>query len=232
MTMRAGSLLAVIILASLFALATIGFAGQYADQSKTADPSGSSSPSPGASASATRVATFGGGCFWCMEPPYDKLDGVISTTSGYMGGDTDNPTYRQVTRGGTGHVEVVQVEYDPDVIGFEELLDVYWVNVDPLTDNRQFCDAGESYRPVIFAHGEHQRALAEASKQAVIDSGRFDQPVIVPIEDAKAFWPAEDYHQDYYQKNAASYKYYRWSCGRDQRLEQLWGDPPPDNPDS
>ncbi len=179
----------------------------------------------------TRVATFGGGCFWCMEPPYDKLEGVISTTSGYMGGDVSNPTYEQVTRGGTGHVEVVQVEYDPTVIGFEELLDVYWVNVDPLTDNRQFCDAGESYRPVIFVHSERQRELAEASKQGVIDSGRFNQPVIVPIENAKAFWPAEDYHQDYYQKSSVSYKYYRWRCGRDQRLEQLWGDPPPQDPD-
>ena len=180
----------------------------------------------------TRVATLGGGCFWCMEPPYDRLDGVISTTSGYMGGDVDNPTYEQVTRGGTGHVEVVQVEYDPDTVSFEQLLDTYWVNVDPLTDNRQFCDAGESYRPVIFAHTDRQREAAEASKQAVIDSGRFDRPVIVPIEDARTFWPAEDYHQDYYQKSTASYKYYRWRCGRDQRLQELWGDPPPENPDA
>lgn len=173
----------------------------------------------------TRVATFGGGCFWCMEPPYDKLDGVISTTAGYMGGDVAHPTYEQVTRGTTGHVEVVQVEYDPGVIGFEELLDTYWVNVDPLTDNRQFCDAGESYRPVIFAHSDRQRELAEASKQSIIESGRFDQPVIVPIEDAGTFWPAEDYHQDYYRKSSVSYKYYRWRCGRDQRLEELWGEP-------
>ena len=180
----------------------------------------------------TRVATFGGGCFWCMEPPYDKLDGVISTTSGYMGGDVDNPTYEQVTRGGTGHVEVVQVEYDPDVVSYEELLDTYWVNVDPLTDNRQFCDAGESYRPVIFTHSDHQRELAGASKQSIVASGRFDRPVIVPIEDAKAFWPAEGYHQDYYQKSSVSYKYYRWRCGRDQRLEELWGDPPPADPDA
>ena len=180
----------------------------------------------------TRVATFGGGCFWCMEAPYDKLKGVISTTSGYMGGDVDNPTYEQVTRGRTGHVEVVQVEFDPEIIGYEELLDTYWVNVDPLTDNRQFCDSGKSYRPVIFTHSVRQRELARASKQAVIDSGRFDRPVIVPIEDAKAFWPAEGYHQDYYQKSSVSYKYYRWRCGRDQRLEALWGDPPPENPDA
>ena len=180
----------------------------------------------------TRVATFGGGCFWCMEPPYDKLDGVLSTTSGYMGGDVEDPSYEQVTRGGTGHVEVVQVEYDPDVIGYEELLDVYWVNVDPVTDNRQFCDAGASYRPVIFVHSDRQRARAEASKRRLVESGRFEQPVIVPIEGAKPFWPAEDYHQNYYKKSSVRYNYYRWSCGRDDRLEQLWGDPLPADPDA
>lgn len=171
-----------------------------------------------------RVATFGGGCFWCMEPPYDKLDGVISTTSGYMGGTVDNPTYRQVVAGGTGHVEVVQVRYDAEVIDYEELLRVFWRNIDPLTDNRQFCDAGESYRPVIFAHGVEQRALAEASKAELVESGRFEEPIIVPIENASSFWPAEGYHQDYYEKNPVRYKYYRWRCGRDQRLEALWGD--------
>ncbi|MFO7764045.1 MAG: peptide-methionine (S)-S-oxide reductase MsrA [Wenzhouxiangellaceae bacterium] len=177
-----------------------------------------------AAADETRVATFGGGCFWCMEPPYDELDGVISTTSGYMGGDVDDPSYEQVTRGGTGHVEVVQVEYDPEIVDYRKLLEVYWRNVDPLTDNRQFCDAGESYRPVIFAHGERQKALARASKQALIESDRFDRPIIVPVEPAKQFWPAEQYHQDYYRKNPVRYKYYRWRCGRDQRLEELWGE--------
>jgi len=181
---------------------------------------------------ATRVATFGGGCFWCMEPPYDELDGVLSTTSGYMGGETANPTYRQVVSGRTGHVEVVQVEYDPARVDFGKLLDVFWVNVDPLTDNRQFCDAGESYRPVIFVHTERQRALAEASKRAIIESGRFEEPVIVPVETAGTFWPAEDYHQDYYTENPVRYKYYRWRCGRDERLEALWGEPPPKDPDS
>ena len=180
----------------------------------------------------TRVATFGGGCFWCMEPPYDKLDGVKSTTSGYMGGEIENPTYEQVAGGRTDHVEVVQVEYDPDVVSYEELLDTYWVNVDPLTDNRQFCDSGESYRPVIFVHSDRQREIAEASKRRLVESGRFDAPVIVPIEDAKTFWPAEDYHQNYYKKSSIKYKYYRWSCGRDDRLEELWGDPPPDDPDA
>lgn len=172
----------------------------------------------------TRVATFGGGCFWCMEPPYDNLDGVRSTTSGYMGGDVDHPTYEQVSRGGTGHVEVVQVEYDPKMVSYETLLDVYWRNIDPLSDNRQFCDVGESYRPVIFVHDDEQRRLAEASKQALIESGRFERPIVVPIEDAGTFWPAEDYHQDYYRKNPVRYKFYRYNCGRDARLETLWGE--------
>ncbi len=173
---------------------------------------------------AERVATFGGGCFWCMEPPYDKLEGVLSTTSGYMGGTVDQPTYEQVTRGGTGHVEVVQVRFDDDVVSYEDLLHVYWRNVDPLTDNRQFCDAGESYRPVIFAHTPNQRDAAEASKRTLVESGRFDRPIIVPIEDADTFWPAEGYHQDYYQKNPVRYKFYRWNCGRQARLDDLWGD--------
>lgn len=171
-----------------------------------------------------RVATFGGGCFWCMEPPFDELDGVISTTSGYMGGSVEQPTYEQVTRGGTGHVEVVQVRYDDDLVTYDELLHVYWRNVDPLTDNRQFCDAGESYRPVIFAHTPRQREAAEASKQALVESDRFDSPIIVPIEDADTFWPAEGYHQDYYRKNPVRYKFYRWNCGRQARLDELWGD--------
>ena len=172
----------------------------------------------------TRLATFGGGCFWCMEPPYDALPGVISTTSGYTGGTLAQPSYAQVSRGGTGHVEVVQVEYDPARIDYARLLEVYWRNIDPLTDNRQFCDAGASYRPVIFVHDAAQRAAAEASKRALIESGRFDQPVIVPIEAASDFWPAEDYHQDYYRTNPVRYKVYRWNCGRDRRLEELWGE--------
>ncbi|MGB0513712.1 MAG: peptide-methionine (S)-S-oxide reductase MsrA [Wenzhouxiangellaceae bacterium] len=182
--------------------------------------------SPLSAVGETRVATFGGGCFWCMEPPYDELDGVVSTTSGYMGGALHNPSYEQVIRDNTGHVEVVQVEYDPARIDYQTLLRVFWQNIDPLTDAGQFCDLGSSYRPVIFVHGDAQRAAAEASLRAIRESGRFDQPVVVPVESAKDFWPAEKYHQDYYQKNPVRYKYYRWSCGRDQRLEQLWGDPP------
>lgn len=179
---------------------------------------------PNALLAEERVATFGGGCFWCMEPPYDDLDGVISTTSGYMGGTVDDPSYEQVVRGGTGHVEVVQVRYDDERVSYEELLHVFWRNIDPLTDNRQFCDAGESYRPVIFVHGAGQRVAAETSKRELVDSDRFEQPIIVPIETAETFWPAETYHQDYYEKNPVRYKYYRWRCGREQRLEELWGD--------
>ena len=170
------------------------------------------------------VATFGGGCFWCMEPPYDKTDGVLSTVSGYMGGELENPSYGQVSAGGTGHVEVVQVTYDPERVDYATLLEVYWRNVDPLTANRQFCDAGPQYRSAIFAHGAEQRRLADASKRELVESGRFDEPIVTEIADAGTFWPAEGYHQDYYEKNPIRYKLYRTACGRDKRLSEVWGD--------
>ena len=172
------------------------------------------------------VATFAGGCFWCMEPPYDKLDGVLATTSGYTGGDTVDPTYEQVSGGGTGHAEVVQITYDPSKVSYEELLEVFWRNVDPLDAGGQFCDRGDQYRTGIFVHDEEQRRLADASKQALGDSGRFDQPIVTEIVAAGPFYPAEDYHQDYYEKNPLRYNFYRWNCGRDARLEQLWGEQP------
>jgi peptide-methionine (S)-S-oxide reductase len=172
------------------------------------------------------LATFAGGCFWCMEPPYDELDGVIATTSGYAGGTTADPTYQQVSRGGTGHAEVVRITYDPAKVTYEELLEVFWRNVDPLDAGGQFCDRGDSYRTGIFVHGEEQRRLAEASKQALADSKRLAQPIVTEIVDAGPFYPAEDYHQDYYQKNPVRYKFYRWNCGRDQRLAELWGEAP------
>ena len=172
------------------------------------------------------IATFAGGCFWCMEPPYDKLDGVLSTTSGYAGGNTIDPTYKEVSAGGTGHAEVVQVTYDPAKVTYEQLLDVFWHNVDPLDAGGQFCDRGDSYRTGIFVHGEEQRRLAEQSKQALDDSQRFAQPIVTEIVDAGPFYPAEDYHQDYYQTNPVRYKFYRWNCGRDQRLTELWGEAP------
>jgi peptide-methionine (S)-S-oxide reductase len=169
-------------------------------------------------------ATFAGGCFWCMEPPFDKLDGVISTTSGYIGGDKANPTYKEVSAGGTGHAEAVEILYDPDKISYAELLEVYWRNVDPLTANGQFCDHGDQYRTAIFYHGEEQKRLAEDSKKALEASGRFQQPIVTEIVAATRFYPAEDYHQDYYKKNPLRYKYYRYACGRDDRLRQVWGD--------
>jgi peptide-methionine (S)-S-oxide reductase len=170
------------------------------------------------------LATFAGGCFWCMEPPYDELDGVIATTSGYAGGTTADPTYQQVSQGRTGHAEVVQVAYDPAKVTYEELLEVFWRNVDPLDAGGQFCDRGDQYRTGIFVHDEEQRRLAERSKQALEDSQRFDgQPIVTEIEEAGPFYPAEDYHQDYYEKNPIRYKFYRWNCGRGQRLAELWG---------
>jgi peptide-methionine (S)-S-oxide reductase len=172
------------------------------------------------------LATFAGGCFWCMEPPYDKLDGVLATTSGYAGGDKVDPTYEEVSAGDTGHAEVVQVTYDPAKVSYEQLLEVFWRNVDPLDAGGQFCDRGDQYRTAIFVHDEEQRQLAEASKQALVDSGRFEQPIVTEIVAAGPFYPAEDYHQDYYEKNPLRYKFYRWNCGRDQRLAEVWGEQP------
>jgi peptide-methionine (S)-S-oxide reductase len=171
------------------------------------------------------VATFAGGCFWCMEPPYDELPGVLSTTSGYTGGQKVNPTYEQVSSGTTGHAEAVQVAYDPTRISYERLLQVFWRNIDPVTPNAQFCDHGNQYRSAIFYHDADQRRLAEESKKAIEASGRFKAPIVTEIVAAGPFYPAEEYHQDYYRKNPLRYKFYRASCGRDQRLAELWGEP-------
>jgi len=169
----------------------------------------------------TAKATFAGGCFWCMEPPYDELEGVLSTTSGYIGGTKKNPTYEEVVTGSTGHAEAVQITYDPKKISYERLLDVFWRNIDPLTANAQFCDSGNQYRSAIFYHDETQKKLAEASKKLL--QSRFKQPIVTEIARAPDFYPAEDYHQDYYKKNPIRYKVYRYGCGRDQRLQELWG---------
>ena len=166
------------------------------------------------------VATFASGCFWCTEADFDKLPGVISTTSGYTGGKVPNPTYRQVTTGETGHAEAVQVVYDPAVVSYEKLLDSYWHNVDPFVAHRQFCDTGNQYRPVVFFHTEQQRAAAEASKARI--QKMFKQPIVVAITAAAPFYRAEEYHQDYYKKNSAQYRFYRFGCGRDARLQQIW----------
>lgn len=169
-------------------------------------------------------ATFAGGCFWCMEPPFDKLEGVVSTTSGYIGGHKENPTYKQVSAGGTGHAEAVEIAYDPKKISYAQLLNIFWRNVDPTTPNRQFCDAGSQYRTAIFYHDETQKRLAEESKRKLEESGRIKQSIVTEIAPASVFYVAEEYHQDYYQKNPLRYKYYRYACGRDKRLEELWGD--------
>ncbi len=166
-------------------------------------------------------ATFAGGCFWCMEGPFDKLNGVVSTTSGYTGGTRKNPTYEEVSSGGTGHAESVQVVYDPAKVSYEKLLEVFWHNVDPLAKNRQFCDLGTQYRSAIFVQDANQKRLAEASKAEV--QKRFKQPLATEIVQASAFYPAEGYHQDFYKKNPLRYKFYRSGCGRDARLEELWG---------
>jgi peptide-methionine (S)-S-oxide reductase len=166
-------------------------------------------------------ATFAGGCFWCMEAPFDQLPGVLSTTSGYTGGNVENPSYWEVSSGMTGHVEAVQVAYDPARVSYEKLLDVFWRNVDPVDEKGQFCDKGGQYRAAIFYHDDDQQRLAETSKGNL--QAKFNQPVVTEIRAATAFYPAEPYHQDYYQTHPVRYKVYRFGCGRDQRLNEVWG---------
>ncbi len=177
-----------------------------------------------AGAGGLATATFAGGCFWCMEPPFDALDGVVSTTSGYTGGHAKNPTYEEVSAGGTGHAEAVRLVYDPRKIGYAELLDVFWHNIDPLDRGGQFCDKGSQYRSAVFYHDETQRRLAEASKRELGASKRFDRPIVTEIVPAAEFYLAEEYHQDYYRKHPIRYRFYRYTCGRDQRLAALWGE--------
>jgi peptide-methionine (S)-S-oxide reductase len=170
------------------------------------------------------LATFAGGCFWCMEPPFDKLNGVSATISGYIGGHLANPTYKQVSAGLTGHAEAVQVTYDPAVVSYEQLLEVFWHNVDPLDAGGQFCDRGNQYRTAIFYHSEEQRRQAEASKLALTHAQALPGDIVTEIVAAGEFYPAEDYHQNYYERNPIRYNYYRFSCGRDRRLESVWGE--------
>jgi methionine-S-sulfoxide reductase len=161
-----------------------------------------------------------------MEPPFDELPGVISTTSGYTGGRVSKPSYEQVSSGGTGHLEAVEVVFDPSKISYEKLLEVFWRNVDPTDGGGQFCDRGEQYGTAIFFHDEEQRRIAEESKKALVESGRLKKPIVTPIRPASAFYAAEEYHQDYYEKNPLRYKFYRRGCGRDRVLEKLWKSPP------
>jgi len=169
-------------------------------------------------------ATFAGGCFWCLESDFKKFDGVIEAVSGYIGGDTENPTYQEVSLGGTGHAEAVQVHYDPAKIGYPELLDIFWRHVDPTDAGGQFVDRGSQYRPAIFYHDEEQKRLASASKQTLDQSGAFDKPVVTEIVEFTRFYPAEDYHQDYYKKETLRYNLYRQHSGRDQFLTKIWSD--------
>lgn len=169
------------------------------------------------------TATFAGGCFWCVEHAFDEVGGVVSTTSGYVGGHKKKPTYKQVSAGGTGHAEAVQVVYDPKKVSYAELLRVFWRNIDPTTPNKQFCDTGSQYRSAIFYHNEMQKRLAEESKRTLDKSKPFKEPIVTEITTASEFYVAEDYHQDYYLKNPIRYKIYRYGCGRDRRLMELWG---------
>ena len=171
----------------------------------------------------TAVATFAGGCFWCVEADFDKVAGVLSTSSGYIGGTVANPNYEQVSAGNTGHAEAVQIVFDPAKVSYEQLLEKFWRSIDPTTPNAQFCDKGSPYRSAIFTHGAAQASAAKASLAALEKNKPFPAAVVTQIEVAGPFYKAEDYHQDYYKKNPIRYKYYRFSCGRDQRLEQLWG---------
>ncbi len=181
---------------------------------------------PGASMAAEpqgATAVFAGGCFWCVESDFDKVPGVLATVSGYSGGTVANPTYEQVSAKSTGHAEVVRITFDPARVSYEQLLAVYWKSIDPTTRDQQFCDVGSPYRTAIYATTDQQLQAAKASLAALEASKPFKAPIVTQIERAGAFYPAEDYHQDYYKKNPLRYKYYRTSCGRDERLQQLWG---------
>ena len=183
-------------------------------------------PAPTAAAAApagSAKATFAGGCFWCVEADFDKVPGVISTTSGYIGGTLANPSYEQVSSKTTGHAEAVEIVFDPAKVSYEQLLEKFWRSIDPTTKDRQFCDAGSPYRTAIFTHGPQQAAAAQASKAALDKSKPFKEPIVTTIEAAGPFYAAEGYHQDYYKKNPVRYNYYRSACGRDARLLQLWG---------
>ncbi|MEO7464458.1 MAG: peptide-methionine (S)-S-oxide reductase MsrA [Nitrosospira sp.] len=216
--------LSSIVLLLALLMATLPACGQpdALGKSEAATPSGIystgsfSSPTIG-------IAIFAGGCFWCTEADFDKMPGVISTTSGYIGGTTANPTYKEVSAGKTGHIEAVQVRFDPAKTSFAKLLAAFWPTIDPLTPNRQFCDGGSQYRSAIFYINAEQKRQAEASRAELAASGRFTQPIVTEILAATEFYPAEEYHQDYYIKNPIRYSYYRRSCGRDVRLGEVWG---------
>jgi len=179
-----------------------------------------------AAANATQgKAYFAGGCFWCMEEVFENVEGVLSVTSGYMGGAVARPSYEEVSAGRTGHAESVEVVYDPAKVSYQKLLDAFWLNVDPITPNAQFCDHGSQYRSAIFFQTDEEKRMSETSKQAIEQSSRFKDQIVTQIVMASQFYPAEEYHQDFYKKNPIRYKFYKYNCGRAQRLETLWGKP-------
>jgi len=182
------------------------------------------SPPPKTTLHATATATFAGGCFWCIEAPFEKVPGVADAVSGYTGGTVENPTYRQVGSGTTGHTEAVQVHYDPSIVSYEQLLDFLWRQFDPTDDGGSFVDRGSQYRPGIFYHDEEQRAVAEESRRRLEESGRLDKPIATPVVPLDVFYVAEDYHQDFYKKDPQRYHSYRRGSGRDQFLDRVWGD--------
>ena len=227
-------LIPVLAFALLLTFGTLACSGNTEADPMPAAQSEASSDGSAASSSAAAAAdapdgeglakaTFAGGCFWCMEPPFDKIDGVVSTLSGYAGGELKDPTYEQVSSGGTGHAEVVQITYDPEKVSYEQLLEVFWRNIDPTDAGGQFCDRGDQYRSAVFTHDDQQRRLAAASKESLESSGRLGKPIVTEIEPLDVFYPAEEYHQDFYEKNPARYKSYRFGCGRDRVLDRLWG---------
>lgn len=194
----------ILLIAWVVVISAIPFQGSYADERR-------------------EIATFAGGCFWCLEEALDKVPGVLSTTSGYTGGRKVDPTYKDVSAGGTGHTESVQIVFDPTKVTYAAILESFWHNVDPTTPDQQFCDKGNQYRSAIFYHDENQKRLAEESKQRIGMSRPFKDPIVTEIVPASTFYPAEEYHQDFYQKNPIRYKFYKYNCGRAQRLEELWG---------
>lgn len=203
--------------ATFTTLMLAGLAAAALAQPPAAAPAAAPAPS------STAVATFAGGCFWCVEADFDKVPGVLSTTSGYTGGSVANPSYEQVSAKTTGHAEAVRIVFDPAKVSYETLLGKFWRSIDPTTKDRQFCDYGSPYRTAIFTHDAAQAAAAKASLAALDKAKPFKEPIVTAIEAAGAFYPAEDYHQDYYRKNPVRYAYYRATCGRDLRLQQLWG---------
>jgi peptide-methionine (S)-S-oxide reductase len=216
--MKAQRIILIVAIALGVGYAWLGgaFVGLGADALATQSSGGAQTQPRG-----LQKATLAAGCFWCVEADFDKLKGVVETISGYTGGRVRNPTYEQVSAGGTGHTEAVEIIFDPAVVTYEQLLDHFWRNVDPFVADRQFCDVGPQYRPEIFVHDDAQRAAAEASKKRI--QQRFEQPIVVNITEAAPFYRAEAYHQDYYKTHAVQYRYYRWRCGRDARLEEIWG---------